>query len=132
MCRPPADFLSNDLSFASRTGFPMLLEDAQVILMLAGPVQHVPIEPHRSSPMRHAGLEVRADRGVECLPFAILQRVRLAPGVQTRIVQNLVDVNIAYPRYDLLIQQQRLHLRPPGRESLAQVWRTELPTDRKS
>ena len=74
----------------------MLLEDSQVVLMLAWPVQDILVEPHRGPPMLDAGSKVGPDRRVQRFPFALRERVCLAPRMQPRIVQDLIGVDVTY------------------------------------
>jgi hypothetical protein len=60
--------------------------------------------------------EVLLDRTVEDLPILCRERVRLAAGMKPRVVEGLVGVDVADTSDDLLVEQQRLYLRPPVEE----------------
>ena len=126
MRRPPAYLFPNYLSFTPRTRLPVLLEDPQVVLMLARPVQYILVEPHRGAPMLDAGRQVGPDRRVQRLPFVLRERVRLAPRMQPRIVQDLIGVDVPYAGDDFLIQEQGLYLGPPRTDGTLQISRVEL------
>ena len=104
----------------------MLLEDPQVVLMLAWPVQDIFVEPHRGPSMLHAGREVGPYRRMQRLPFVLRKRVRFASRMQPRIVQDLIGVDVPYARDDFLIQEQGLYLGPPRTDSPLQISRIEL------
>src|SRR5215217_1592093 len=94
--RPSTYLFPNHLSFTPWTWLPVLLEDPQVVLMLAWPVQHVLVEPHRRPPMLDAGREIRQYCRMQRLPFAFGERVRLPSRMQPCIVQDFIGVDISY------------------------------------
>ena len=122
----PTYLFPNHLSSTPRTRPPVLLEDPQVVLMLARPDQYILVEPHSGAPMLYAGRQVGPDRRVQRLPFALRKRVCLAPRMQPRIVQDFIGVDVPYPGDDLLIQEQGLYLGPPRTDGTLQISRVEL------
>src|SRR5918995_2424552 len=124
--RPPADLLLHHLALAAlRARLAVLLEDPQVVLVLAGTVQHVPIQSHRRPPVLDPRGEVLPDRLVERPPLSLRERVRLAPGMQPRVEEDLVCVDVAHARDHLLVQDQRLYLGSPALERPTQIFYRE-------
>src|SRR5215207_454468 len=129
--RPPADRLPHHLSPAPRrTGLAVFLEDPQMVLVVPRPAQHVEVEPHRRPPVLDARREVLLDRLVERPPLLVRERVRLAAGMQPRVVEDLVRVDVAHPGDHLLIQQQGLYLGSARTEPVAQVRRRKVLPER--
>src|ERR671914_2640465 len=75
--------------------------------------------------MLYACGDVLPDRLVERLPFLARERVCFSAGMQPRVEEDLVRVNVAYAGDHLLIQDQRLYLGSPGTEGLTQIFYTE-------
>src|SRR5918999_1434208 len=124
--RSPAYLFPNHLSSTLRTRPPMLLEDPQVVLMLAWPVQDILVKPHCGPPMLHAGREVGPYRRMQRLPFALRKSVCLAPRMQPRIVQDFIGVDVSYAGDDFLIQEQGLYLGSSRTDGTLQISRVEL------
>src|SRR3712207_1739725 len=115
MRRASSDFLPNDLAFATRAGFAVLLEDPQVALVLARMVQHILVQPYGRPPVLDPCREVFENRRVEPAPLLTGDRVGFTPGMQRRVVEDLVHVNITDTSDYLLVQQQGFYLRSEER-----------------
>src|SRR5947209_14007990 len=105
MRRASPDFLPHNHTLALRARFTVLLEDPQVILVLPRAAPYVPVQPYGRPPVFDPGRKVFEDRRVERAPLLAGERVGFTAGMQPRVVEDLVRINVAYTGGDLLIQQ---------------------------
>src|SRR5919202_2638115 len=100
---PSCDVLPHHHAPASWARLTVLLEDPQVILVYPGAAQHVPVQPHRCSSMLYPRHKVLTDRSVESIPLLHREGVGLPPGMHPSVIEDLVHINVADTRHDLLV-----------------------------
>src|SRR3712207_2078598 len=87
--------------------------------------QGVPVEAEGRAPVLYAGRKVIHHGGLEPRPLPLCQRVGLARRVYAGVEEGLVDVDVADPRDDLLVEEEALDPGPPPAQLLPQVAGTE-------